>query len=175
LASAEDREGIILTIYVNARAIVERAGQFGTEILLQTRSKPGEPERLELPGGQIDPFESVHDALKREITEETGLRITEIHGDQSHRLHQTGSATVETFDPLFAYQTLDGPVDSLGFYFRCWTDGEVVQSGDQTKQPDWYPVDNLRERFSDSPDQFDWLTQAALSRYLDWKRPQHGR
>jgi 8-oxo-dGTP diphosphatase len=164
-----------LTIYVNARAIIERDEQFGAEILLQTRSKPGEPERLELPGGQIEPFESVHDALKREIAEETGLRIKEIHCDQSQRLHQTGGATVETFEPFFAYQTLDGPVDSLGFYFRCSADGEVVQSGDQTKQPTWFPVNELQERFEQTPGQFDWLTQAALSRYLDWKRPQHGR
>jgi 8-oxo-dGTP diphosphatase len=159
-----------VTIYVNARAIIEREGQSGTEILLQVRSKPNEPERLELPGGQIEPFESVHDALKREITEETGLQIQEIHADHSHQLHQAEDTTVETFEPFFAYQTMNGPVDSLGFYFRCSADGELVQTGDHTKQPGWFNVDGLREQFEETPEQFDWLTRAALRRYLDWKR-----
>jgi 8-oxo-dGTP diphosphatase len=164
-----------LTIYVNARAIIERYGQFGTDILLQTRVKPGEPERLELPGGQIEPFESVYDALKREVAEETGLQIRGIHNDTSQRLHQAGDSAVETFEPFFAYQTLEGPVDSLGFYFRCSADGDVVQSGDQTKQPTWFALNDLQERFEQAPEQFDWLTKAALSRYLTWKQSQHGR
>jgi 8-oxo-dGTP diphosphatase len=162
-----------MTIYVNARAIIERKNGSETEILLQRRARAGEPERWELPGGQINQFESVRSALEREIAEETGLRLTQVHEDDSHVLHQGEQATVETFEPLFAYQTLDGPVDSLGFYFRCSVQGEVIDVGDDAKQPTWFEVRDLKQRFHQEPDQFDWLTQAALERYLHWRANQH--
>ena len=51
--------------YVNARAVIERDGEHGREVLLQVRAKPGQPRTLELPGGQLDPFESILAALRR--------------------------------------------------------------------------------------------------------------
>lgn len=41
-------------IFVNVRAIIERSNKRNTEIIIQTRNKPGEEQRLELPGGQIN-------------------------------------------------------------------------------------------------------------------------
>lgn len=38
--------------FVNSRAIIERTVQEEIEIVIQTRTKPGEPMRLELPGRQ---------------------------------------------------------------------------------------------------------------------------
>jgi 8-oxo-dGTP diphosphatase len=124
-----------MTIYVNARAIVERSGEGETEVLLQVRARPGEPERLEFPGGQIDPFEPVLEALAREIAEETGLSLDLVHERRSRVSHQGNEATVETFQPFFAYQTTDGPVDSLGFYFRCQVKGTAVEAGDAARTP----------------------------------------
>jgi 8-oxo-dGTP diphosphatase len=164
-----------MTIYVNARAIIERENGEETEILLQVRSRPGEPERWELPGGQIESFESVYEALKREIAEETGLQIHVVSDEHSQLLHQSDDATVETFEPFFAYQTVNGPVDSLGFYFRCSAHGELTEVGDNAKRPTWFGIQNLEHRFEDDREQFDWLTQAALGRYLDWKRSQGNR
>jgi 8-oxo-dGTP pyrophosphatase MutT (NUDIX family) len=161
-----------VTIYVNARAIVERVGEDETEVLLQVRARPGEPERLEFPGGQIEPFEPVLEALGREIAEETGLSLGLVHERHSHVSHRGKVATVETFQPFFAYQTTDGPVDSLGFYFRCQVKGTAVEAGDAARAPTWIPVSSLETRFRQDPEQFDWLTQAALERYLEWTRVQ---
>jgi 8-oxo-dGTP diphosphatase len=155
-----------MTIFVNARAIIERDSNSGIELLLQIRSKPDEPERWELPGGQIEPFESVFAALKREVSEETGLDLTFVHGTDDRVLHQKDSASVETFQPFFCYQTTDGPVDSLGFYFRCRGEGTLSLSGDRAKQPTWVRLTVIEKNLRDNPDQFDWLTGAAIERYL---------
>lgn len=159
-----------MTIYVNARAIIERESDGGTEILLQIRSRDGEPERWELPGGQIAQFEPVLGALEREIREETGLKLALVDNLDGRQIHENDDAVVETLEPLFAYQTLRGPVDSLGFYFRCRVEGEINQHGDDAKQPTWFPVETLQDMHRENPAQFDWLTRAALTRYLDRHR-----
>jgi 8-oxo-dGTP diphosphatase len=159
-----------VNIYVNARAIIERETESGTEILLQIRSRTGEPERWELPGGQIDPFEPVVRALEREILEETGLTLTLVENQDARRVHENDDATVETFEPFFAYQTLRGPVDSLGFYFRCQVSGELVKTGDATKRPTWFSAQEIQYWLLNDRSRFDWLTLAALDRYTNWRR-----
>lgn len=55
-------------IFVNARAIIERSGGGERYIVVQPRNKPGEPPSIELPGGKIEPFESLTQALKTRNT-----------------------------------------------------------------------------------------------------------
>ena len=85
-------------------------------MLLQVRDKPGQPRRLELPGGQLDPFESIWDALTREIREEAGLSLTRVLNEAKRREWISEVTPVETLTPFFVYQTLRGPVDSVGFF-----------------------------------------------------------
>lgn len=153
-------------IYVNARAFIERTTAEGTELLLQLRQKPGEPERLELPGGRLDLFEPVLAALKREVKEETGLTVVEILDDPGRTVTQSEEAQVECLRPFFIYQTIQGPVDSAGFYFRVRAEGELTAAGDGASGHRWLSVRALRKQFSENPESFDWLTQAALDFYL---------
>lgn len=73
-------------------------------------------------------------------------------------------------DPSFVYQTRRGPVDSVGFFFRVQASGDLTERGDGAAGHEWVPLGEVRRRFQDAPDTFDWLTQAALRHLLthDW-------
>ncbi|CAG7650286.1 hypothetical protein PAESOLCIP111_06048 [Paenibacillus solanacearum] len=154
--------------YVNARAIVERESDGKTEIIIQTRVKPNEPRQLELPGGRVEPFESLTGALRREVKEETGLEVTWIEGEDT-RIDTDGihpHAVVEAIRPFAAYQTLKGGIDSVGYYFVCMAEGELLAQGDQTHNPRWITVDELAERVRNEPQQFIGIDCAAILFYL---------
>jgi len=152
--------------YVNARAIIEREGTGGTEVLMQRREKPGQPRRLEFPGGQLEPYEGIVDALRREVHEETGLTVTALLDDANRTVNDAPGGQVECLTPSFVYQTTRGPVDSVGFFFRVRAQGELTRQGDGAGEHQWLPLTELRRRFEVGPDDFDWLTQGALRFYL---------
>lgn len=155
-------------IFVNSRAILERELDGETQVLLQIRDRKGEAQRLEFPGGQINPFEPILEALAREIREETGLTVSSVLGPPHHTVSHSEKASVECLQPFFVYQTVRGPVDSVGFFFRCPAEGELTRNGDDAKEHRWIPVPELRRMFEANPETFDWLTQAAVRFYLEW-------
>ncbi len=158
------------TIHVNARAIIERHNATGVEIVLQTRNKSHESAKTtELPGGRLDPYESLLDALKREVKEETGLDVTFIEGHTSRIESTSGDKKVECLRPYAVYQTLEGPVDSMGVYFLCHAEGTLLNVGDETENIMWLPVTQVATMLADNQEQFSWVDQAALKFYLTEK------
>ncbi|MCE5171133.1 NUDIX hydrolase [Paenibacillus profundus] len=154
--------------YVNSRAIIERNNQHGVEIVVQNRSKPDQPATIELPGGRIEPYESLTEALRREVKEETGLDIVEIEGYET-KVDTAGIESefeVECIRPFAAYQTIRGPFDSVGYYFRCKVSGTLLTSGDGTTNVRWIPVDALRDMMREDPLQFSSVDRAGILFYL---------
>jgi 8-oxo-dGTP diphosphatase len=154
--------------FVNSRAIIERFIDDELEIVVQTRTKPNEQLRIELPGGRIEPYESLIDALRREVKEETGLDLLEIEGEQL-RIDTKGINTefeVECLKPFAAYQTIKGPVDSVGYYFRCKAKGELLDSGDETTEIKWINVKKLKTLMNNDPLQFSDVDRAGIMYYL---------
>jgi ADP-ribose pyrophosphatase len=154
-------------MYCNCRAIIERKCDGILEILIQMRNKPYEGSALmELPGGRVEEFESLVDALRREVWEETGLEVWYIEG-QDTRIETNGvDANVECIRPYAAYQTLHGPVDSMGVYFRCLAEGQLLEAGDESGNPRWMPVSEIAGLMNEDPKQFSFVDRAGLIFYL---------
>ncbi|WP_274650893.1 NUDIX domain-containing protein [Paenibacillus humicola] len=153
--------------YVNARAFIERKKENETEIVLQTRNKPGE-QALELPGGRLELFEPILDGLKREVLEETGLAVIEVEDGQK-RIDTAGindDFEVECVAPFCAYQTIKGPVDSIGMYFICSAEGELLAEGDETTNLMWKPVQEIERMMKENPLQFSDVDRAGILNYL---------
>ncbi|MCU6713002.1 NUDIX domain-containing protein [Paenibacillus sp. J5C_2022] len=153
--------------YVNARAFIERENKGMTELVIQTRNKPNEVA-IELPGGRLELYEPILDGLCREVSEETGLMVTEIEG-RHKRIDTCGINTafeVECLEPFCVYQTIKGPIDSVGMYFICRTEGKLLAVGDDTINIRWTPVQEIHQMMIEDPLQFSNVDRAGLLYYL---------
>ncbi len=133
---------MIVIIHVNARAIVIQLVDNEIQILIQKRHKPGELECYELPGGRIEEYELITEAVKREVYEETGLEVTEIENQDTQIIthNDINSFSIQCIKPFTSYQTIQGPVDSFGVYFICKAKGNIIYQGDDSVDVHWASI-----------------------------------
>ena len=114
----------------------------------------------------MEEYESLDDALKREIKEETGLILHSVDGEQSRLVAGVRGTQVECLKPFAVYQTIQGPVDLLGFYFRCRAEGELKAVGDDALGASWIAIEELSNLVSQQPALFSWVDLAGIQYYL---------
>ena len=134
-----------------------------TEVLLQRRDKPGEPVRglLEIPGGRWRAGERPDEALRREVREETGVRVLAVAGSIRHRTHGEHVATTGAI-PAAVVVGREGSYPSLHVVFECVGEGEPQGVPDEVADPRWWPIDEVRRLLADEPSQFIGITQTIL-------------
>ncbi len=154
-------------------AIIERVKNGETEILIQTRWKPqGDPVysgTIEIPAGWVDLYESVYDALKREIKEETGLTVTKIKPDIKTKVHSPKNDGAFAFVPFCCQQQIKGGRPWIGFVFLCEVaDEEPVAQAEEVKDIRWVTKAELKRLFTEQPEKFFTLQLPVIDYYLNY-------
>lgn len=153
--------------------IVERTHDGVKEVLLQTRWQPNADTlysgTLEFPAGVLDkPYESVFDAVAREIKEEAGLILKSIKDDDRTEVYSPNeNDKIVGFKPFCCTQQLKDGKPWVGFIFICEVeDGEPQAQLSETRDPKWIPVSEVKELFETAPDKLFGLELPAWEYYL---------
>jgi 8-oxo-dGTP diphosphatase len=166
------RHDVNLTI---VSAIIEREHDGEKEILVQTRWKPERDPHysgtLEIPAGGIHPYENVYDAVKREVWEETGLRVTRFSPDIQTKIYAPKDDDCFAFVPFCCQQQLKGGLPRVGFVFLCHVeDAEPVPQQDEVRDIRWMNVSALRKILEETPERIFTLQLGVLEYYLQYDR-----
>lgn len=151
--------------------IIERNVDGKKEILVQTRYKPDFDRKysgaLEIPAGKIREYEDIFEAAKREVEEETGLKVKKIHGDKSEIFNVKDDKNFG-FKPFCCAQVTKAPNPYIGFYFICEVkDGKIKPQLEEVRDPKWVEINELKNMVEQEPDKFYVLHIAALKMYLE--------
>ena len=157
-------------------AILTRMRNNETEVFLQTRWKPDVSPTysgmLEIPAGNVDAYENVYDALRREAREECGLEITKIIDDfQGPIMEPRPHDKAFVFRPFICQEVLEtnGGLPWIGFVFLCETIGEAKMNLSEAKDPRWVSLQELKELVQSKPEQFFPLQLPVLQYFIVYK------
>ncbi len=140
---------------------------------MQTRWKPKASPTytglLEIPAGGIEGYENIFDTLKREVEEETGLKVVRILDNLETTVEENiKDNKVQIFKPFLCQQMLSstGGLPWIGFVFRCEVSGEITMNNDEAKDPKWVTLEQLKELLLTSPQLFFPLQYPVLKYYV---------
>lgn len=150
-------------------AIIEKIIGNERYILIQTRQKEDGNETngmLEIPAGKIREYEDVFSALRREVWEETGLKITKIYGEDTSVSTQSGDVTTISFNPYCVTQNLSGAYSMILNTFLCEAEGNLIESTNETENVHWEKVSEIERLLRENPEKIFFMHINALKKYL---------
>lgn len=151
-------------------AIVEKVIGDEKYILIQTRQKEDGNETngmIEIPAGKIREYENIFFTLRREVWEETGLKITKIQGEDSSVETQTGDVSTLSFQPFCITQNLSGAYSIILNTFLCEAEGNLLKSTNETENVHWIRTVELRQMLNENPERIFFMHINALKKYFD--------
>jgi 8-oxo-dGTP pyrophosphatase MutT (NUDIX family) len=155
-------------------AIIEKTENTEKYILVQTRQKEDGKETngmLEIPAGKIREYEDIFSALRREVWEETGLKITKIHGEEKTVSNLVGDINTISFEPYCITQNLSGGYSIILNTFLCEAEGNVLKATNETENVHWMKQMELKEMLDKTPEKIFFMHINALKKYLNF--PDH--
>ncbi|MEO6509187.1 MAG: NUDIX domain-containing protein [Patescibacteria group bacterium] len=155
-------------------ALIERVHNGEVEILIQTRWKPERDPKysgtFEIPVGWLDEYENVYDGLKREVFEETGMKIIKITPDIKTKMHSPNDDKAFAFMPFCCFQQLKDGKPWIGFLFLCEVeDKEPIAQVSEVKDIRWIKKSELKELFQSNPEKIFTLELGALDYYFNYQ------
>ena len=162
---ASNRNGILVS------AIVERERDGQIEVLVQTRWKPDRDPiysgTLEIPAGGIRSYENIYEAARREVEEETGLRVTTFYPDVQTPTYAPRDDDCFAFVPFCCQQQLKGGIPRLGIVFVCRVeDAEPQPEVGAVRDISWLTLAELKEIVEQQPERIFTLQLPVLDYYL---------
>jgi len=150
-------------------AIIEKSDKDQRYILIQERQKENagiENGMIEIPAGKIREYENIFDALRREVREETGLRVTEIKGEKDAVSNTVNGYQVISFSPFCSTQNLSGGYSLLLQTFVCRAEGTLLAQTNETVNMRWITRQKCKEMLSQDAGSFYPMHINALKKYL---------
>jgi len=138
-------------------------------ILLQTRVKPHAPCEdglFEIPAGKIRAFENIFEALKREISEETGLEVIEISGESKSTIYEANNYRVVNFMPFSCAQNISGEYPIMVFVFICRVTGDLLPISDEAKNFKWTSISEISTMLNEKPEIFYPMHVDTLKKFI---------
>jgi len=157
--------------------ILERMDGNVKKVFLQTRWKPKISPiysgLFEIPGGRVNNYENIFDALQREVKEECGLKIITCRSSFRGKLLKVGQFEQSmVFQPFICQQVLTKNNGRLwfGFVFLCEVEGELKMQKGETKDPRWISLEELEKLLDEQPEKIFPHQYQALKYYLEWEK-----
>jgi len=174
LVSGLWKEGFSLELFAKpgVGGIIERYIDGIVYILIQDRVKENggaENGLIEIPAGKIREFENIFDCLRREIWEETGLKVVEIEGETEVVITEANGYKVINYMPFACSQNIEGDYPIMVNTFICKVEGQALENTNETQNIRWVSLMELKNLLQNKEKNFYPMHVATLKKYLNLK------
>lgn len=141
-------------------------------ILVQDRYKDdaeAEAGLIEIPAGKIREYENIFDCLRREIWEETGLKVTYIEGEDKATVFEANGYKVLSYTPFSCSQNIQGTYPIMVQAFICKASGDLLKITNETKNIRWMSLVELQKLLKSNKNLFYPMHVTSLLEYLHKK------
>lgn len=141
-------------------------------ILVQDRYKDdaeSEAGLIEIPAGKIREYENIFDCLRREIWEETGLKVTYIEGEDKATVFEANGYKVLSYTPFSCSQNIQGTYPIMVQAFICKANGDLLKKTNETKNIRWMSLVELQKLLKSNKNLFYPMHVISLLEYLSKK------